>query len=126
EDDWSRRGCRVCCLGRIGAPHRRDHGHMTAHEIIGKGGQSIVLAIGPAILDRRILALSPVMLAAAGCLRPHFGWSLRLGSSPTFALGHPKLLSLVPAQHRAATTQTSRRPTGAGGGEERSHQACCP
>src|SRR5262249_14688384 len=69
---------------------------------------------------------SPVVLAAAGCLRPHFGWSLRLGSSPTFALGHPKLLSLVPAQHRAATTQTPRRPTGAGGGEERSHQACCP
>src|SRR5262249_45000042 len=33
---------------------------------------------------------SPFMLAAAGCLRPHFGWSLRLGSSPTFALGHPK------------------------------------
>src|SRR5262245_6638495 len=49
-------------------------------------------------------APSPVVLAAAGCLRPHFGWSLRLGSSPTFALGHPKLLSLVPAQHRAATT----------------------
>src|SRR5262245_6667440 len=69
---------------------------------------------------------SPVVLAAAGCLRPHFGWSLRLGSSPTFALGHPKLLSLVPAQHRAATTQTPRRPTGAGGGEDRSHQACCP
>src|SRR5262245_65510246 len=82
EDDWSRRGCRVCCLGRIGAPHRRDHGHMTAHEIIGKGGQSIVLAIGPAILDRRILALSPVMLAAAGCLPPHFGWSRPLGNSP--------------------------------------------
>ncbi|HEX2511099.1 MAG TPA: adenylate/guanylate cyclase domain-containing protein [Xanthobacteraceae bacterium] len=47
---------------------------------------------------------SPVVLAAARCLRPHFGWSLRLGSSPTVALGHPKLLSLVPAQHRAATT----------------------
>src|SRR5215831_14941835 len=38
--------------------------------------------------------------AAAGCLRPHFGWSLRLGSSPTFALGHPKLLSLGATSRR--------------------------
>src|SRR5262249_52539883 len=30
---------------------------MTADEIIGEGGQSIILAIGPAILDCRILAL---------------------------------------------------------------------
>src|SRR5262249_56236350 len=68
----------------------------------------------------------PVVLAAAGCLRPHFGWSLRLGSSPTFALGHPKLLSLVPAQHRAATTQTPRRPTGAGGADNRTHPPSHP
>src|SRR5262249_26468855 len=43
---------------------------------------------------------SPFMLAAAGCLRPHFGWSLRLGSSRTFALGHPKLLSCAGATSR--------------------------
>jgi hypothetical protein len=30
------------------------------------------------------------------------------------------------AQKRAATTQTPRRPTGAGGGEERAAQARCP
>src|SRR5437016_4129954 len=32
-----------------------------------------------------------------------------------FALGHATLLSIVPAQQRAATTQTPRRPIGAGG-----------
>src|SRR5580692_10780177 len=35
----------------------------------------------------------------------------------------PKLLSLGAAQQRAATTQTPRRPKGAGGGEERAGQA---
>jgi hypothetical protein len=37
-----------------------------------------------------------------------------------------QLLSLVPAQQRAATTQTPRRPMGAGGGEERAGLARCP
>ena len=37
-----------------------------------------------------------------------------------------KLLSIGSAQQRAATTQTPRRPTGAGGGEERAAQARCP
>jgi hypothetical protein len=32
--------------------------------------------------------------------------------------GHAKLLSLVPVQHRAATTQTPQRPTGRWQGEE--------
>src|SRR5262249_36311611 len=35
-------------------------------------------------------------------------------------LDMPKLLSIMSAQHRAATTQTPRRPIGAGRGEERS------
>src|SRR5580704_15377582 len=35
----------------------------------------------------------------------------------------PKLLSSGAAQQRAATTQTPRRPKGAGGGEERAGQA---
>src|SRR5579864_4293287 len=35
----------------------------------------------------------------------------------------PKLLSIGAAQQRAATTQTPRRPKGAGGGEERAGQA---
>src|SRR5262249_10778928 len=38
---------------------------MTADEIIGECGQSIVLAIGPAILDRRILALDIAGFAQA-------------------------------------------------------------
>jgi hypothetical protein len=38
---------------------------MTADEIIGEGGQSIVLAIGPTILDRRILALDIAGFAQA-------------------------------------------------------------
>src|SRR6266850_1963231 len=38
-------------------------------------------------------------------------------------LDMPKLLSIGSAQQRAATTQTPRRPTGAGGGEERAGQA---
>src|SRR6202521_1824366 len=35
-------------------------------------------------------------------------------------LDMPKLLSMVSAQQRAATTQTPRRPIGAGGGERAS------
>jgi hypothetical protein len=38
---------------------------MTADEIIGERGQSIVLAIGPAVLDRRILALNIAGFAQA-------------------------------------------------------------
>jgi len=38
---------------------------MTADEIIGECGQSIVLAIGPAVLDRRILALDIAGFAKA-------------------------------------------------------------
>src|SRR5262249_15997185 len=59
------RSCRVCCSGRVGAPRRGDHSHMTADEIIDECGQSIVLAIGPAVLDRRILALDIAGFAQA-------------------------------------------------------------
>jgi hypothetical protein len=45
---------------------------------------------------------------------------------PRLRLDMPKLLSIVPAQHGAATTQTPRRPIGAGGGEEQAGQARCP
>jgi hypothetical protein len=38
---------------------------MTADEIIGECGQSIVVAIGPAVLDRRILALDIAGFAQA-------------------------------------------------------------
>ena len=65
EDDWSARGCGLCCLGRVRTPRRGDHSHMTADEIIGEGGQSIVLAIGPTILNRRILALDIAGFAQA-------------------------------------------------------------
>jgi hypothetical protein len=41
-----------------------------------------------------------------------------LAARPRLHLDMQKLLSLVPAQHRAATTQTPRRPGGAGGGSK--------
>src|SRR5262249_5320530 len=65
EDDWSARGCRLCCLGSVRTPRRGDHSHMTADEIIGECGQSIVVAIGPTVLDRRILALDIAGFAQA-------------------------------------------------------------
>jgi hypothetical protein len=43
----------------------------------------------------------------------------------TLALGHVETPLNGSAQHRAATTQTPRRPNGAGGGEERADQ-CRP
>ena len=49
-------------------------------------------------------------------LRAAFGRTLdeacALAVRPRLRLDMPKLLSIVPAQHRAATTQTPRRPTG--------------
>src|SRR5437867_6983318 len=72
---------------------------------------------------------------AAARLRTDFGCGPRLTGARTFALGHAKLLSrasarqkIAPgsAQHRAATTQTPRRPIGAGGGEELSRSGSVP
>src|SRR5262249_27420120 len=36
---------------------RSDHGHLTAYQIGCEVGQSVVLVLSPAILDRHILAL---------------------------------------------------------------------
>ena len=52
---------------------------------------------------------------AAGRLRRYLGLRPCLTGPRAFALGHTTLLSIVPAQQRAATTQTPRRPIGAGG-----------
>src|SRR5205807_6873135 len=52
---------------------------------------------------------------AAGRLRTYLGCRPCLTGPRRFALGHTTLLSIVPAQLRAATTQTPRRPIGAGG-----------
>ena len=54
-------------------------------------------------------------LTAAGRLRTDLGGRPRLDGARRFALGHAKLLSRASAQQRAATTQTPRRPIGAGG-----------
>ena len=51
---------------------------------------------------------------AAGRLRTHLRCRPCLPDARRFALGHTTLLSVVPAQQRAATTQTPRRPIGAG------------
>src|SRR5262249_37623186 len=48
-------------------------------------------------------------------LRGAAPWRSALVVHPRFRLDMPKLLSIVPAQHGAATTQTPRRPRGAGG-----------
>ena len=65
----------------------------------------------------------PRGLTAAGRLRTDLGCRPRLDGARRFALGHAKLLSRASAQQRAgglaqqraATTQTPRRPIGAGG-----------
>jgi hypothetical protein len=56
EDDRDCRGRRFGynCLG---AAMRSDHRHLTAYQIGCKVGQSIILVLRPAILDRHILAL---------------------------------------------------------------------
>jgi hypothetical protein len=51
----------------------------------------------------------------AAALRTQLGGRPRLTDARRFALGHATPLSIVPAQQRAATTQTPRRPIGAGG-----------
>src|SRR5262249_5704962 len=65
----------------------------------------------PRLLRIRLL----VGLTAAGRLRTDLGCRPRLDGARTFAVGHTKLLSRASAQQRAATTQTPRRPIGAGG-----------
>src|SRR6516162_4223894 len=66
---------------------------------------------------------SPLRLTAAGRLRTDLGCRPRPTGARRFALGHAKRLSTASAQQRAgglaqqraATTQTPRRPIGAGG-----------
>src|SRR5215467_3911305 len=64
----------------------------------------------------RLLRIRSLLgLTAAGRLRTDLGCRPRLDGARRFALGHAKLLSRASAQQRAATTQTPRRPIGAGG-----------
>ena len=62
----------------------------------------------------------------AGRLQTDFGGRPRLCASRTFTLGHTETPLARAGAQRAATTQTPRRPIGAGGGEERANQARCP
>ena len=55
EDDRDRRGCGLGRNCRRGVG-RSDHCHLTAYQIGCEVGQSIVLVLRPAILDRHILA----------------------------------------------------------------------
>src|SRR5262249_53341995 len=64
EDDRYRRGCGLGCNCRQGVV-RSDHCHLTAYQIGCELGQSIVLVLRPAILDRHILALAVVAFADA-------------------------------------------------------------
>src|SRR5947209_2017287 len=56
EDDRDRRSRRLGydCRGKV---MRSDHRHLTAYQIGCEVGQSVVLVLRPAILDRHILAL---------------------------------------------------------------------
>src|SRR5262249_37376165 len=56
EDDRDRRSRRLGCNCREGVM-RSDHRHLTAYQIGCEVGQSVVLVLRPAILDRHILAL---------------------------------------------------------------------
>ena len=96
------------------ALHRRrvEHGHLSVGlkiHCLGDGSQFSTPAIR---------------------LRAAFAWTLEadrtLRMRTRLLLDMSKLLSTVPAQQRAATTQTPRRPMGAGGGEERAGLARCP
>src|SRR5262245_49283644 len=75
-----------------------------------------------ACFDFARLVCSPLRAAGGRTLEEAVSLVVR----PRLRLDMPKLLSLVPAQHGAATTQTPRRPRGAGGGEEQAAQARCP
>ena len=64
EDDRDRRSRRLGCNCRGGVV-RGDHCHLTAYQIGCEVGQSIVLVLRPAILDRHVPALDVAGLAQA-------------------------------------------------------------
>src|SRR5947209_6415750 len=64
EDDRYRRSCRLGCNCR-GGLGRSDHCHLTAYQIGCEVGQSIILPLRPAILDRHVPALDMAGLAQA-------------------------------------------------------------
>src|ERR1700736_2405281 len=70
EDNW------YLCVGSLGRHCRRgvsrsDHCHLTAYQISCEVGQSIVLVLGPAILDRHVLALGVATFADTWGERSH-------------------------------------------------------
>jgi hypothetical protein len=62
--DRYRRGCRLSRNCRQGVV-RSDHRHLTAYQLSCEGGQSIILILRPAILDRHILAFDVPAFADA-------------------------------------------------------------
>ena len=59
-------------------------------------------------------------------IRAGFAYRTPPNGSRRLALGHFKAPLQVPAQEGAATAEAPRRPSGAGGGEERAGRARCP
>ena len=89
------------------------------HQSPRRGAQA---PVARACFDFARLVCSPLRAAGGRTLEE----ACTLVVRPRLRLDMPKLLSLVPAQHGAATTQTPRRPRGAGGGEKQAAQARRP
>ena len=65
ENDGDRRGRSLGREGRSGTAGRSDHGDLTANQVGRQRRQSIQLIVGPAILDRDVLALDEAGLLQA-------------------------------------------------------------
>jgi hypothetical protein len=88
DRDCSGRGLR--CERRGSAADRDDHGHLPLDEIGSQRRQSIVMAVGPAIFDRNVLALDIATFAQAPTGMPPYSMQrpqaidYREFRSPTF------------------------------------------
>ena len=67
----------VAALAAVRCRPRDDHGHLTADQIGRQRRQSIVLALGPAVFDRDVLALDIAGFVQALPERGHNGTQLR-------------------------------------------------
>jgi hypothetical protein len=66
----SRFGSALCGEGRGSATGRDNHGHLTTNEISRQRGQTIVLALCPAVFDREVPALDIARFAQAAVICP--------------------------------------------------------
>src|SRR5947199_8358873 len=70
-DDRNRRSRRLCCKCRGSTAGRRNDAHLTTNQIGSERRQSIVMALGPAVFDRHILAVDVPRFAKALVERRH-------------------------------------------------------